>query len=100
MYMRPVRIKAGSWGYPRQTVAKVGWHLQELVSRVGFIVTNLAAKPEGVAHFYNWRGTAKRSIKEGRYALNRPQLFCYRFGRLLGWRTRMATGSGCVIVLS
>ena len=77
----------------------MGWHLQELVSRVGFIVTNLATKPEGVAHFYNWRGRAKRSIKEGRYALNRPQLFYYLFGPLLGWRVRMATGSGYVIVL-
>ena len=29
-------------------VAKVEWHQGELFPRVGFIVTNMSAKPEGV----------------------------------------------------
>ena len=35
-----------------------------------FIVTTMSAKPEGVVHFYNGRGTAEQWIKEGKYALN------------------------------
>ena len=38
-------------------VAKVEWHQGELFPRVGFIVTNMSAGPEGVVHFYNGRGT-------------------------------------------
>ncbi len=51
-------------------------HRGQLFSRVGFVVTNLSAKPEGVVHFYNRRGTAEQWIKEGKYALNwtRPLL--------------------------
>ncbi len=30
-------------------------------------------------HFYNGRGTAEQWIKEGKYALNWPRLFCHRF---------------------
>ena len=44
---------------------------------MGFIVTNLSAKPEGVVHFYNGRGTAEQWIKEGK-ALNWTRLSCYR----------------------
>jgi len=32
-------------------------------------MTNLSARPEGVVHFYNRRGTAEQWIKEGKYAL-------------------------------
>ena len=38
--------------------------------RVGFIVTNLPAGPEGVVNFYNGRGTAGQWTKERKYALN------------------------------
>jgi len=64
------RYQAGSWDLPRRVVAKVEWHLGELFPRLGFIVTNLSAKPKGVVHFYNGRGTAEQWIKEGKYALN------------------------------
>ena len=37
------------------------------------------AKPEGIVHFYNGRGTAKQWIKEGKYALNWTRLSCKRF---------------------
>ena len=37
---------------------------------MGFIITNMSAKPEGIVHFYNGRGTAEQWIKEGKYALN------------------------------
>ena len=63
----------------RRVVAKVEWHLGELFPRVGFIVTNMSAGPEGVVHFYNGRGTAEQWIKEGKYALNWTRLSCHRF---------------------
>ena len=66
--------QAGSWDRPRRVVAKVEWHQGELFPRVGFIVTNMSAGPEGVVHFYNGRGTAEQWIKEGKYALNCPDL--------------------------
>jgi hypothetical protein len=74
------QYQAGSWSRPRRVVAKVEWHQGELFLRVGFIVTNLSAKPEGVVHFYNDRGTAEQWIKEGKYALNWTRLSCHRFG--------------------
>jgi hypothetical protein len=73
------QYQAGSWNRPRRVVAKVEWHRGELFPRVGFIVTNLWAKPEGVVHFYNGRGTAEQWIKEGKYALNWTRLSCHRF---------------------
>jgi hypothetical protein len=60
-------------------VAKVEWHQGELFPRVGFIVTNLSAKPKDVVRFYNKRGTAEQWIKEGKYALNWTRLSCHRF---------------------
>ena len=71
--------QAGSWNRPRRVVAKVEWHQGELFPRVGFIVTNMSAKPEGVVHFYNGRGTAEQWIKEGKYALHWTRLSCKRF---------------------
>ena len=70
--------RAGSWGRARRVVAKVEWHRGELFPRVGFIVTNMTAGPEGVVRFYNGRGTAEQWIKEGKYALN-CRLSCHRF---------------------
>jgi hypothetical protein len=71
--------QAGSWDRPRRVVAKVEWHRGELFPRVGFVVTNMSARPEGVVHFYNGRGTAEQWIKEGKYALNWTRLSCHRF---------------------
>jgi len=71
--------QAASRDRPRRVVSKVEWHEGELFPRVGFIVTNMIAKPEGVVHFYNGRGTAKQWIKEGKYALNWTRLSCKRF---------------------
>ena len=58
---------------------KVEWHRGELFPRVGFIVTNMTAGPEGVVRFYNGRGTTEQWIKEGKYALNWTRLSCHRF---------------------
>ena len=55
------------------------WRQGELFPRVGFIVTNMTAGPEGVVRFYNGRGTAEQWIKEGKYALNWTRLSCHRF---------------------
>jgi len=71
--------QAASWDRPRRVIAKVEWHQGELFPRVGFIVTNMRANPEGVVHFYNGRGTAEQWIKEGKYALNWTRLSCKRF---------------------
>jgi hypothetical protein len=71
--------RASTWDKARRVVAKVEWHQGELFPRVGFVVTNMSAKPEGVVHFYNGRGTAEGWIKEGKYALNWTRLSCRRF---------------------
>ena len=71
--------QAGSWDKPRRVVAKVEWHQGELFPRVGFVVTNMSARAEGVVHFYNGRGTAEQWIKEGKYALNWTRLSCRHF---------------------
>ena len=60
-------------------MAKVEWHLGNLFPRVGFIVTNMSAKAEGVVQFYNRRGIAEQWIKEGKYALNWTRLSCKHF---------------------
>jgi hypothetical protein len=73
------RYQAGSWDRSRRVVAKVEWHEGELFPRVGFIVTNMSASPEGLVDFYNGRGTAEQWIKEGKYALNWTRLSCHRF---------------------
>jgi|TARA_Y100000310_G_scaffold338897_1_gene429850 hypothetical protein len=79
VFYHDFQYQAGSWDRPRRVVAKVEWHQGELFPRVGFIVTNLTARPEGVVHFYNQRGTAEQWIKEGKYALNWTRLSCHRF---------------------
>ncbi len=73
------RYQAASWQRPRRVVAKVAWHCGELFPRVGFVVTNLRAKPQAVVEFYNRRGTAEQWIKEGKYALHWTRLSCHRF---------------------
>ena len=79
VFYHDFRYQARSWDRSRRVVAKVEWHQGELFPRVGFIVTNLTARPEGVVHFYNGRGTAEQWIKEGKYALNWTRLSCHRF---------------------
>jgi len=55
--------------------------VQKCHRMVGFshIVKNMSAKPKGVVHFYNGRGTAEQWIKEGKYALNWTRFSCKRF---------------------
>ena len=71
--------QAGSWDRPRRVIAKVEWHPGERFPRVGFIVTNRSAGPEGGVHCSNGSGTAEQGIKEGKYALNWTRLSCHRF---------------------
>jgi hypothetical protein len=73
------QYQAGSWDRPRRVVAKVEWRRGELFPRVGFIVTSMSARSEGVVRFYNGRGLAEQWIKEGKYALNWTRLSCHRF---------------------
>ena len=63
--------QAGSWNRARRVVAKVEWHQGELFPRVGFIVTNMSAVPEGVVHFYNGRGHSRAVDQRGQV---RPEL--------------------------
>ena len=74
---RPVTLyddfwyRAGSWDRARRVVAKVEWHRGELFPRVGFIVTNMTAGPEGVVRFYNGRGDSRAVDQRGEV---RPEL--------------------------
>ena len=71
--------QAASWETARRVVAKVEFHFGELFPRVGFIVTNLETDSRAVVRFYNKRGTAERSIKEGKQAVKMTRLSCHRF---------------------
>ena len=52
---------------------------QRLLPCVGFIVTNMCAKAQGVVHFNNGRDTTEQWIKEDKYALNWKRFSCKRF---------------------
>jgi len=73
------KYQAKSWDKPRRVVAKVEWHQGELFPRVGFIVTNLRWWAKRVVSFYNQRGMAEQSIKEGKHALHWTRLSCHDF---------------------
>jgi hypothetical protein len=73
------QYQAQSWDHPRRMVAKVEWHQDELLPRVGFIVTNLGGGARNVMNFYNKRGTAEQWIKEGKNAVNWTRLSCQSF---------------------
>jgi hypothetical protein len=73
-YQPMVRYKsflyqAASWKQARRVVAKVELHCGGVVSRVGFIVTNLETSSRAVVRLYNKRGTAEQWIKEGEQAV-------------------------------
>jgi hypothetical protein len=70
--------QAASWERPRRVVANVEWHQGELCPRVGFLGTNLSAKPEGVVHFYNGRGRAEPWMKAGKDAVKWTRRSCHR----------------------
>jgi hypothetical protein len=76
---RSFMYQAGSWDRERRIVAKVEWHWDELLPRVGFIVTNLRWRPKRVVKFYNGRGTAEQWIKEGKNAVRWTKLSCRDF---------------------
>jgi len=78
--------QAESWTAARRVVAKVEHHAGELFPRVGFIVTNLPLPNRAVVRFYNKRGTAEQSIKEGKQAAHWTRLSCHASG---------PTRSGC-----
>ena len=71
--------QAESWDRPRRVVAKVEWHWDELLPRVGFTVTNMTGWSKKVVKFYTGRGTAEQWIKEGKYAVKWTRLSCRNF---------------------
>jgi hypothetical protein len=73
------RYQAASWTTVRRVVAKVEFRYDELFPRVGFIVTTLETDSQGVARFYNKRGTAEQWVKEGKLAVKMTRLSCHRF---------------------
>jgi Transposase DDE domain group 1 len=79
VWYKSFSYQAGSWTQPRRVVAKVEHHAGELLSRVGFIVTNLSLPSRAVVRFYNKRGTAEQWIKEGKQAAHWTRLSCHRF---------------------
>ncbi len=60
-------------------MAKVEVHVGELFPCAGFIVTNLELPSRLVVGFYNKRGTAEQSIKEGKLATHWTRLSCHLF---------------------
>ena len=62
------RYQAESWSQPRRIVAKVEHHLGELFPRLGFIVTNMLAKPLGGAFLQQARHGG--AVGQGRQAGN------------------------------
>jgi hypothetical protein len=78
-YYASFNYRAKSWDKVRRVVAKVEWHPEELVPRVGFIVTNLTRPTERVVAFYNQRGKAEQYIKEGKNAIKWTRLSCRKF---------------------
>jgi len=78
-YHASFSYQAGTWNKPHRVVTKVEWHPGELYPRVGLIVTNLSRPAERVVAFYNRRGTAEQSIKEGKNAIRWTRLSCRRF---------------------
>ena len=77
--LRQFHLQAASWTKPRRVIAKVEWHLGELVLRVGFIVTNMSRPAERVVAFYNKRGTCEQWIKEGKGVIKWTRLSCRSF---------------------
>jgi hypothetical protein len=73
------QYQAATWDRSRRVVAKVEWRWDEMLPRVGFIVTNLNSWSETVVRFYNRRGTAEQWIKEGKYAIKWTRLSCQDF---------------------
>jgi len=71
--------QAASWKTARRVVVKIEFHFGELYPRIGFIVTNLETDNRAVVRFYNKRGTAEQSIKEGKQAVKMTRLSCHRF---------------------
>ena len=78
-YYASFSYRAGSWDRKRRVVAKVEWHPEELVPRVGFILTNLSRSAERVVAFYNQRGKTEQYIKEGKNAIKWTRLSCRKF---------------------
>jgi hypothetical protein len=72
---RPL-YQAASGKEARRVVAKVEFHVGELLPRVGFIVTNLEMDSRAVVRFYNQRGMAEQWIKEGKQAVKMTRLSC------------------------
>jgi hypothetical protein len=79
VFLESFSYQADSWDRPRRVVAKVEWHWDELLPRVGFIVTNMTSRSRTVVHFYNQRGTAEQWIREGKYAVKWTRLSCRSF---------------------
>jgi hypothetical protein len=71
--------QAQSWRRPRRVIAKVEWHWDESLPRVGFIVTNITGWSRKVVKFYNGRSTAEQRIKKGKYAVKWTRLSCRDF---------------------
>ena len=77
MPISPIRREAGP--IRGRSIAKVEWHPGRTLSRVGFIVANMAHPPTNVVAFYNKRGTCEQWIKKGKGAIKWTRLSCRTF---------------------
>ena len=66
VYVHRLHYQAGSWNKQHTVVAKAQWHQEESFPRVGFVFTNMRGGAKPVIDFYNRRGQAKQSIKQGK----------------------------------
>ena len=64
--LRQLPLPGGSWTTPRRVVAKVEWHPGELYPRVGFIVTNMTARPSGSLPSTTSAGPASNGSRKAR----------------------------------
>jgi hypothetical protein len=58
IFYRIFYCQAKSWFKPRRVVAKIEWS-EEIISKLGFLVTNLTWSVKKIVKFYNMRGTAE-----------------------------------------
>jgi hypothetical protein len=71
--------QAERWNKPRRVICKIEWHVGELFSRVGFIVTNSNIEAQRVITVYNGRAEIENRIKEGKNTLRWDKTSCHRF---------------------
>jgi hypothetical protein len=77
--------RVGSWKKRHRVVCKVEWHNDELLRRVGFIVTNSTLRAWEVVKAYNDQANVENRIKEAKNTLRWDKTSCHRFEANQAW---------------